>query len=464
MNKFLFIFCAGALVLGSCGCQGGKPAIPSNDSQKEQPDNPDNPDDNSVNQGDPGNSDTPDTEPQPLVPDKPEDAGSRVPLQASVTGVQPMTGIVLWNTSSSNKKDYVQLEFSYMLYNDVCKEKDVFDWDNLLADVASRGHQAVVRFRYTYPGKSCSVPDYIKEWPGYEATNAKSEGRNTEFPDWRCEELQRFHKEFHRRFAERYDKDPRLAFVEIGFGLWAEYHIYDGPCVIGRTFPSHAFQAEFLPLMDQWFHDTPWLFSIDASDSKYAPFHSHPELLNLGFGNFDDSFMCEEWDGYNWSGWKFFGLDRYKRGPGGGEFSYYSSYDQKHALDKEGMYGRTFEELVEKVHMTFIIGNDQPGKQTEARITEAAMSMGYRFEIKDFCVNDGVSASVLISNVGVAPIYRDAWVAVDGVRGSFNLRNLMPGESTWITIDCPATKASKPSIECDHLVKGQKIEYQASVE
>ena len=391
---------------------------------------------------------------------------TRVALQSAITHVQPMTGIVLWNTSGSNKKEYVQLEFSYMLYNAVCKEKDVYDWspmDKLLKEVASRGHQAVVRFRYTYPGYSCAVPDYIKSWPGYEATNAKSEGRNTEFPDWRCEELQRFHMEFHRRFAERYDKGPRLAFVETGFGLWAEYHIYDGPCVIGKTFPSHDFQAQFLPKMDEWFKDTPWMFSIDASDSKYAPFHKQKALLDLNFGNFDDSFMCEDWSGYNWSGWKFFGEDRYKKAPAGGEFSYYSDYDQKHVLDKAGMYGRVFEDVVAKVHMTFIIGNDQPGKQTPERIAEAAMSMGYRFEIRDFKIKDGKGAAVLIANVGVAPIYRDAFVEVEGVRGDLNLRTLMPGEEAWVTISCPATKASRPAIACDHLVSGQEIQYQADV-
>ena len=391
---------------------------------------------------------------------------TRVALQSAITHVQPMTGIVLWNTSGSNKKEYVQLEFSYMLYNAVCKEKDVYDWspmDKLLKEVASRGHQAVVRFRYTYPGYSCAVPDYIKSWPGYEATNAKSEGRNTEFPDWRCEELQRFHMEFHRRFAERYDKDPRLAFVETGFGLWAEYHIYDGPCVIGKTFPSHDFQAQFLPKMDEWFKDTPWMFSIDASDSKYAPFHKQKALLDLNFGNFDDSFMCEDWSGYNWSGWKFFGEERYKKAPAGGEFSYYSDYDQKHVLDKAGMYGRVFEDVVAKVHMTFIIGNDQPGKQTPERIAEAAMSMGYRFEIRDFKIKDGKGAAVLIANVGVAPIYRDAFVEVEGVRGDLNLRTLMPGEEAWVTISCPATKASRPAIACDHLVSGQEIQYQADV-
>ena len=404
--------------------------------------------------------------PEPDSGSGPAGYDTHVALQSAITHVQPMTGIVLWNTSGSNKKDYVQLEFSYMLYNTVCKEKDVFDWspmDNLLKEVASRGHQAVVRFRYTYPGYSCAVPDYIKSWPGYEATNGKSEGRNTEFPDWRCEELQRFHMEFHRRFAERYDKDPRLAFVETGFGLWAEYHIYDGPCVIGKTFPSHDFQAQFLPKMDEWFQDTPWMFSIDASDSKYAPFHKKKELLDLNFGNFDDSFMCEDWSGYNWSGWKFFGEERYKKAPAGGEFSYYSDYDQKHVLDKAGMYGRVFEDVVAKVHMTFIIGNDQPGKQTPERIAEAAMSMGYRFEVRDFRIKEGKGAAVLIANVGVAPIYRDAFVEVEGARGDFNLRTLMPGEEAWVTIPCSASKASRPVIACDHLVSGQEIQYQADI-
>ena len=216
-------------------------------------------------------------------------------------------------------------------------------------------------------------------------------------------------------------------------------------------------------MMDEWFKETPWLISIDASDSKYAPFRKQKELLDLNFGNFDDSFMCEEWDGYNWSCWSFFGKERYKKAPAGGEFSYYSSYDQKHVLDKEGMYGRVFEDVVAKVHMTFIIGNDQPGKQKPERIAEAAMSMGYRFEVRDFKVKEGKSAEVLIANVGVAPIYRDAFVAVEGVRGELNLRTLMPGDEAWVTIACDAKTTSRPTIACDHLVEGQEIQYQADI-
>ena len=391
---------------------------------------------------------------------------TRVSIKSEITRVQPMTGIVLWTDSGSKTKKYVQLEFSYMLYNDVCKGKDVYDWsvvDNLLDAVASRGHQAVLRFRYTYVGKSCSVPDYIKALPDYEALTAKAEGRNTEYPDWRCQELQRFHLEFHRRFAERYDKEPRLAFLETGFGHWAEYHVYDGKFIAGRTFPSKDFQSTFLGSMANWFKNTPWMISIDAADPGYSPFESSPGLLENGFGNFDDSFMCEDHDGYNTVCWEFFGTERYKSSPFGGEFSYYSDYDQKHALDKAGMYGRVFEDEVAKFHMTFIIGNDQPGKQSVDRIEEAAMSMGYRFVVKDFRRKEGTGAAVMISNEGVAPIYRDAYVAVDGRKGAYNLRNLMPGESKWVEIDNSAVSAaSKITIECDHLVKGQEIQFEAN--
>lgn len=389
----------------------------------------------------------------------------RKELHSEITGVQPMTGIVVWNTSSSNRQEYVQLEFSYMLYNDVCKQKDVFDWtpmDRLLEQVAARGNQAIVRFRYTYPGYESAVPDYIKALPDYEQRTAKSEGRDTEFPDWRHPELQRFHKEFHRRFAERYDRDPRLAFVQTGYGLWAEYHIYDGLRIMGQTFPSKEFQKEFFLGMDEWFEDCSWSISIDAGDSTYGPFQMDSALLDLHFGNFDDSFMSEDHDDYNTSMWKVFGEERYKHSPFGGEFNYYTTDDQRHCLDREGWHGRLFEDEVAKFHMTYIIGNDQPRYQKADRIKEAAMAMGYEYTILDYRVK-GTSVVVEIKNTGVAPIYRDAWVAVGGKRGAYNLRQLQPGEHLWVEIEDCYTEGAVPTIECDHLVKGQKIEYAANV-
>jgi len=386
----------------------------------------------------------------------------QIPLESSIDEVQPMTGIVLWTDHDEVAEWPIQLEYSYMCYNDVCSKKGVYDWtvvDKLLDEIASRGHQAVLRFRYTYVGEECAVPDYIKKTSGYEETIGKSEGQKTAFPDWRSQELQDFHLDFYKRFAERYDSDARLAFLQVGFGLWAEYHIYDGPFILGQTFPSKEFQTKFLQQMDKDFQHCPWQFSIDAADGEYGPSQDKKSLLNLSFGNFDDSFMCKEHDGDNLEKWTFFGKDRWQKAPLGGEFSYYTDYDQKHCLDKTGLHGRLFENEAARFHLSYIIGNDQPQYQSKARFKEAAMSMGYRFSILDYRIQ-GEKAAICIANTGVAPIYRDAFLALEGIRNDHSLRNLLPGQYTWLEFSAAAiSPTSVPQIECDHLVKGQRIGY-----
>ena len=127
------------------------------------------------------------------------------------------------------------------------------------------------------------------------------------------------------------------------------------------------------------------------------------------------------------------------------------------------MHGRKFEDEVAKFHMTFIIGADQPSYQSWSRIREASLSMGYKFSIRDFRIS-GNKVAILVANVGVAPIYRDAFLAVGGVRSSFNLSALMPGKEIWVEWEASGLSAgSVPTIECDHLVSGQKICFEADV-
>ncbi|MHB1561625.1 MAG: hypothetical protein ACYC61_29600 [Isosphaeraceae bacterium] len=160
-----------------------------------------------------------------------------VRLRSKITHVQPMTGLVLWTSSEHNKTNAVQLEFSYMKYGDIVRERGRYNWrvmDRLLERVAARKHQAIVRFYYVYPGNPTTVPGYIKAMGDYHETRGESEGKPTMFPDWSHRALQEFTLEFYQKLAERYDNDPRLAFVETGFGLWAEYHIYSGPRKLGH--------------------------------------------------------------------------------------------------------------------------------------------------------------------------------------------------------------------------------------
>jgi hypothetical protein len=388
-----------------------------------------------------------------------------IPLRGRITRVQPMTGIVLWATSEHNRTGAIQLEYSYMKYGDIVKERGRYDWramDRLLDRVATRKHQAIVRFYFVYPGNPTTVPNYIKALPSYHETRGLSEGRPTTFPDWTSRALQEFTLEFYEKLAERYDNDPRLAFLETGFGLWAEYHIYSGPRVMGKTFPDKRFQAAFALQLDRVFRKTPWLISIDAADDSYAPFPDREDLMKLSFGVFDDSFLCEQHKRVNEPRWSIMGRDRWKRAPAGGEISYYTARDQKEALSVDGPHGIPFENAAAAFHITFMIANDQPEYRPMDRLKSAGLACGYRFEITGFEASRTRSRAT-VANRGVAPIYHDAFLAVDGVRSARSLKGLLPGESRTDEI-AAGGPAPKLTIACDRLVPGQSIEYDAKLE
>ncbi len=386
-------------------------------------------------------------------------------IESSITEVQPMTGIVFWDGDNTNT-DAISLEYSYMLYDDVVDLDGNIIWDAMetkLNDIASRNHQAIFRFRYTYVGELTSVPQYIKNLSDYTETKGKSEGEDTWFPDWSHPELQSFHLRFYKAFAEKYDGDPRLAFMQTGYGLWAEYHIYDGPFTLGGTFPSMDFQTQFFYHLDSLFNITPWCISVDAADGKYAPFEENEPLLNLKFGNFDDSFLAKEHPQVNFYNWKFFDVnDRYKYSPAGGEFSYYTDYDQEHVLDlPNGPHGISFEESAKQYKISYMIGNDQPGYQTMDRIKEASLATGYKFQVESYKISND-SSIVVIKNIGIAPFYYPAFVTVNGVRSTTSLQYLKAGES----IQCGIAQGTNNStddpvltIESDYILEGQTIGY-----
>jgi hypothetical protein len=388
-----------------------------------------------------------------------------ISLKSSITHVQPMTGIVFWTDSGRNDTDGIQLEYAYTPFNRIVENKDQYHWDDLdrlLSNVAARGHQAVLRFYYVYPGERTTVPDYVKSSTGYNETIGQSEGQTTYFPDWSSKELKNFTLDFYSEFAARFNNDARLAFLQVGFGLWGEYHIYDGPLVLGKTFPSKAFQARFVQHLDNLFTILPWSISIDAADTEVGPFGEDSELNTAAFGLFDDSFLHKTHDQYNAACFNFFNYEqRYRNSPMGGELSYYSDYDQQHALDIKGPYGIPFEELASQYHISYMIGNDQPDYQSMERIAAAGMATGYQFQIIGFKASDTQSL-VTVRNIGVAPLYYDAFVTIDGVRSQESLKGLLPGQSKEFTITAGG-RTPELTIECDRLVPGQKIEFEADL-
>jgi hypothetical protein len=369
---------------------------------------------------------------------------------------------VLWDDSEHAATDAVQLEFFYLTYAALVPKKGEIDWRPLekrLDAIRGRKHQAIVRFHDTYVGKPSGVPDYIRKLPDYHETTAKSEGQDTVFPDWSHPELARFYREFYSKLAVKVDRDPRVAYLETGFGLWSEYHIYDGPMKLGGTFPTKAFQEAFLRHLSREFQSTPWMISIDAAEEQATPFGEHRDLIDLPFGVFDDSFLCKQHAKENAPNWSFFGRERWRRAPAGGEFSYYTKSDQKDALAPSGPHGIPFETAARDFHLSFIIANDQPEHQPMERIQAAGMSCGYRFRVTDY--RSGGGRSVLrVTNGGIAPLYHDAYVAVAGRRSATSLKGLGPGESRSCDV---AAEGAAVTIESDRLVPGQRIEFDADL-
>lgn len=396
-------------------------------------------------------------------------------LQSSIDRVQPMTGVVFWTNNSSDLNQLendVQLEFSYLIFSDVVNDTEgEYDWsvvEQRLNSASNRGHQCILRFRYCYPGQTYpSVPAYIRNRSDYTDQSASIEGSYTFIPDWSNATLQQFTLDFFEEFAKEYDNDPRLAFVQVGFGSYAEYHLYAGPLDLGRTFPTKNYQTQFLNHLGTHFKLTPWNVSIDAADGSRSPFSSNQNLKNLQFGLFDDSFMHSNHSNsnneYNRASWLFFSEDRWKENVAGGEFSYYSNYDQRNVLNlPDGPHGRSFESFADQYHITYIIGNDQLNYQPQSRIKSASMAMGYKFEVTEF-KSDGNETIVTIENNGIAPIYFDAFPKIDGTRSTLSLKGLLPGESRIFTIATGLTESSELTIDSDRLVNGQVIQYNADL-
>jgi hypothetical protein len=399
-----------------------------------------------------------------------------VALRRQITHPQPMTGLVLRPYKAEELHNTygqsIQLEYDYYLPCDIvkgCKEDGtlIYDWsffDTALNDVASRGHQLVPRFRYVWPGSGpTTVPDYIKQLPDYHETfsDVDREGP-TYYPDWSNPELQRFTLQFYTDFFKRYAHDPRLAFLQVGFGHWAEYHIYPTPVEYGKNFPSLEYQKKFLLHMSEVSDGLPWLISKNAGDNSPVP--DDDELLALRLGLFEDSFMGEYFlnGGYKvaWNG--LGGQNRWEIGAVGGEVG--PSYEECYNfINPEGLYGHFFEDVASKYHVTFMGGNCAPDNPngTPERIKQASMATGYRFVVKK-CATDGNKTLLLVRNEGIAPIYRDAFFAIGDVRSETSLMGLLPNEELWVEIaTVPRPDGEDIKIVSDYILPQQEIEFEA---
>lgn len=380
----------------------------------------------------------------------------------------PYTGMVLWQDHPEVESPFIQLEFAYIGVDELVKDNGRFDFTVLEAKLnasSSRGHGLIIRLYDTYVGELSKVPEFIKTRSDYHATMGTSEGQVTEFPDWGNEAYQKLFLSLLSCIAEKYDSDPRLTYLQIGFGLWGEYHIYDGPMILGKTFPSMGFQKKVMEEMAHLFDELKWSISIDSAIPEVGPFQQNPELKEQAFGLFDDSFMSLEHDVVNRVNHLYFGAERFQIAPIGGEISYYSEKDQREALSKNGVYGRTFVDMVRRYHMSYMIGNDQPSFHSMAKLGNIGAQMGYRFKcLRLYESIDPITGvpftEVILQNTGTAPIYYTSYLSIGSTRSEVSLVHLMPTEIKTYRIDAKITKETPLEIWSERLLPNQKIQIE----
>jgi hypothetical protein len=410
---------------------------------------------------------------------------------SEITSVEPFKGLVWWTAQAQSKDaqygDAISLEYVYLLPNEVVTSKnpdntinyDFSSFNTIINAVESRGHTAIVRIRYTQPGDSTNnVPAYIKSTPGYTSTSHTTDDGIVEYPDWSNTELQWFAKQFIKDVAALYDQDTRVAFLQVGFGHWAEYHIYGTTLNLGVNFPDKVYQGEYLTLAVDSFPNTPVSISIDAAASEYTSYASNDTLRALGFGLFDDSFMHSKHDigqgadsGYNEESYntlKHLGDDTAAErwtasGVFGGEISYYTANDQKNFLDPAGLYGVTWAEAVAKYHVTYMLANDVTAGSfgTPAYLKAAGLAAGYSLEILSI-LSTPSGVDVQVRNNGVAPPYHDMYVAVSGDASTQSLKGLQPGDTITVSVAsaAPVTQDSlEVSITSPKLASGTTVPF-----
>ena len=177
----------------------------------------------------------------------------------------PLKGFVPFEERTSNFPH--SLEWFYLPVSAVQKGMNSFDWtalENRLNTIAGRGHQAVFRFYYDYPGEATGVPQFLidqgLQMKYYNEPNDL--GGAGYCPNYEDRNFRNSMIQFIQAFGKQYDGDGRIGFVTVGLlGFWGEWHNwpYDEDTSDGKPdwSISTAVYKEVLDAFDGAFNQTP---------------------------------------------------------------------------------------------------------------------------------------------------------------------------------------------------------------
>lgn len=337
----------------------------------------------------------------------------------------PLKGLVPY---AGDKRDLFphSMEFSYLPLGRLLIAPGKFDWqplEELLNDIASRGHQSVFRIWMEYPGQKDGVPKFLEdqglkvtEWMN--TNTAPFPEQKVRTPDYNDPKLRKALVGFIEAFGKRYDGDPRIGFITAGLlGTWGEWHTYPRTDLM----PGKPVQNEVMDAFEKHFRVSPVLLRYPAGKDNYHYAENH--LRSLGYH--DDSFAWATLDtGRDEDNWFFVpamksagleAFEKWKTQPIGGEIRpelWGQVFDEKPAHPK----AQDFKKCVVETHASWLLDTGMfQKKQSAERVENASrqvQQMGYEFHVAEAGVartEDGFTVTLDVKNTGVAPFYHP-WV------------------------------------------------------
>jgi hypothetical protein len=318
------------------------------------------------------------------------------------------------------------MEFEYVGLSSLMDGMNSFTWETglepLLADIASRGHQAIIRPYIDYPGPDphhpYALPEFLnsvaqREYVDPEDTN----GDRGTTPDYNNDTLIQALENFIAEFGRVYDNDDRIAFVQIGLiGHWGEWHSFYFSSDFADFFPTPEVQNRILAAYDTAFNSRHLLVSQDVLGQA-----SVPTFSGRSIGFHDDNVPVEtisDSQDFFWNRMQEFMLDGiWSTLPIGGEIQpKYKDilFDDPSQADEPLQY---YNEVVDTIHASWFLydhafeDNNWTG-EVRSRVEAASRRLGYEFAATEVLLQDTTQAgalnvSVRIENNGVAPFYYD---------------------------------------------------------
>ena len=336
------------------------------------------------------------------------------PFDIDVTAGNPLKGLCTsprYFHDRTYYEDYVSssLEFNYLALDKTVigdpevMGSDAYDWADLeevLNLAASRNKHAIPRFWIHYPDKY-AVPQYVYD-QGFTIADP------AEGPDWTDPRLLNLVQRFIFEFADKYDGDQRIGFLQLGLiGRWGEWN--------GSTLPESVKDT-----VSQWFVQA---FSKTRLLTRYP----NPRLVGTDIGVHDDSFTYSTLDGeYNggvkksWFTWpdmiRSDLTEQWKIAVIGGETRPRTGpvFSPDYPAGTE--YNQDFDECVHVTHTTWItytraFKEDGMGADEVENARRSAVLMGYTFYVSNVAATSNPTSSgdfhvdVTLEQRGVAPFY-----------------------------------------------------------